>query len=96
MTPNVEKVPYHHPADEYFDSLVDYLRHLVDRHGFKETPELWRSGRDIFDKLHAHNHGLGTCPNCGQPIIDHDSQERKACHDAVSGYGRLPNDGSES
>lgn len=29
-----------------------------------------------------------TCPNCGEPIIDHDSEQRKRCHDAVSGYRR--------
>jgi hypothetical protein len=48
---------YSHPADQYFDSLVDYLRHLVDMHGIEETPELWRSGRDRFDLLHAEAHG---------------------------------------
>lgn len=30
----------------------------------------------------------GICPNCGEPIIDHDSDERKTCHDAVSGFRR--------
>ncbi|HZQ33708.1 MAG TPA: hypothetical protein VFB19_18500 [Mycobacterium sp.] len=45
-----------HEADEYFVSLVDYLRHLVDRHGVEETPELWRSGRDTFDAFHATAH----------------------------------------
>lgn len=32
--------------------------------------------------------GSGICPNCQRPIIDHDDAERKACHDAVSGYRR--------
>jgi hypothetical protein len=30
----------------------------------------------------------GICPNCGRDIYDHDATERKACHDAVSGYRR--------
>lgn len=30
----------------------------------------------------------GICPNCDRPIIDHDAQERKECHDAVSGFRR--------
>jgi len=37
---------------------------------------------------HARRYPPGICPNCGEPIIDHDSQERKRCHDAVSGYRR--------
>lgn len=48
--------PYHHPADEHFVSLVDFLRHLVDRHGIEETPELWSSGRIQFDGLHEEAH----------------------------------------
>lgn len=49
-----------HPADQHFVWLADYLRHLVDAHGIEETPELWRSGRDAFDALHAAAHGLGS------------------------------------
>lgn len=52
------KTPYSHPADQHFEFLVDYLRHLVDDHFIEETPELWRSGRDTFDRLHAEVHGL--------------------------------------
>lgn len=48
---------YSHEPDEWFDSLVDLLRHLVDVHGVEETPELWRSGRERFDQLHAEAHG---------------------------------------
>ena len=53
--------PYSHAADAWFESLVDYLRHLVDDHAIEETPELWRSGRDRFDALHeaAHSEGQG-------------------------------------
>lgn len=50
------KIPYHHAADDYFVSLVDYLRHLVDVHDVEETPELWRSGREQFDAIHAELH----------------------------------------
>ena len=50
------RVPFSHPPDEHFQSLVDYLRHLVDSHGIEETPELWRSGRDRFDELHTEAH----------------------------------------
>lgn len=39
-----------------FESLVDYLRHLVDDHGIAETQRLWASGRDRFDALHADAH----------------------------------------
>lgn len=49
---------YSHPADQHFEFLVDYLRHLVDVHGIEETPELWRSGRERFDALHAEAHGV--------------------------------------
>lgn len=48
--------PYLHEADEHFEWLGDYLRHLVDVHDVEETPELWRSGRDRFDELHAQLH----------------------------------------
>jgi rubrerythrin len=30
----------------------------------------------------------GICPVCELPIIEHGNQERKQCHDAVSGYVR--------
>lgn len=50
------RVPYSHPADQHFEGLVDYLRHLVDVHGVEETPELWRSGREQFDALHSQLH----------------------------------------
>lgn len=53
------KTPYSHPADEHFVSLVDYLRHLVDRHGVEESADLWRSGRELFDALHATAHNDG-------------------------------------
>jgi hypothetical protein len=40
----------------------------------------------------ADNHDAipfpGICPICGRPIIDHDDDERKGCHDAASGYQR--------
>jgi predicted RNA-binding Zn-ribbon protein involved in translation (DUF1610 family) len=49
---------YSHPADEWFESLGSYLRHLVDVHGLKETPELWASGRDQFDTMHNHEHDV--------------------------------------
>lgn len=49
-------IKYSHPADEYFESLVEFLRHLVDVHGVEESPELWSSGRDRFDVLHAEGH----------------------------------------
>jgi predicted RNA-binding Zn-ribbon protein involved in translation (DUF1610 family) len=49
---------YSHPADEWFESLALYLRHLVDTHGLKETPDLWASGRDQFDVLHNHEHDV--------------------------------------
>lgn len=48
--------PYFHDPDEHFVSLVDYLHHLVEVHGLLETPELWRSGRDEFDRLHGESH----------------------------------------
>lgn len=48
--------PFSHPADEFFPSLVDYLRHLVDRHSVHESADLWRSGRDTFDGLHREAH----------------------------------------
>lgn len=50
------RAPFSHPADEHFEFLVAYLRHLVDDHGEEETPDLWRSGRDKFDALHAAYH----------------------------------------
>jgi hypothetical protein len=34
--------------------------------------------------------GSGICPECDKPIEDHDNDQRKACHDAVSGYRRKP------
>lgn len=43
-------------AEHRFDSLVTYLRHLVDDHGIAETAELWKSGREQFDALHAGAH----------------------------------------
>lgn len=57
--------PYSHPADQYFESLVDYLRHLVDYHDVEETPELWRSGRDAFDALHSAAHDFGVTQENG-------------------------------
>lgn len=45
-----------HPADQHFEWLTDYLRHLVDEHGEPETPELWRSGRDQLDRIHREAH----------------------------------------
>jgi hypothetical protein len=42
--------------EQRFDSLVDYLRHLVDDHGIEETDSLWKSGRDRFDDLHSKCH----------------------------------------
>lgn len=51
------KTPYSHPADQHFEWLQDYLRHLVDEHGIEETPELWRLGRTHFDEMHADAHG---------------------------------------
>jgi hypothetical protein len=56
MSENLTKIPYSHPADQHFEWLADYLRHLVDVHGVDETPELWRSGRDQFDQIHAALH----------------------------------------
>lgn len=32
--------------------------------------------------------GSGICPYCLIPISEHDAQERKVCHDALSGYQR--------
>ena len=32
--------------------------------------------------------GTAICPVCDLPIIEHDDQERKRCHDACSGYIR--------
>jgi hypothetical protein len=51
-------IPYHHAPDQHFEYLVDYLRHLVDFHDVEETPELWRSGREQFDAIHAELHGV--------------------------------------
>jgi DNA-directed RNA polymerase subunit RPC12/RpoP len=31
---------------------------------------------------------VGVCPNCGGRIAAHSRAERKACHDALSGYTR--------
>jgi hypothetical protein len=30
----------------------------------------------------------GICPNCKRPIVEHDADDRKRCHDALSGYRR--------
>jgi hypothetical protein len=51
---------FSHPADQHFTWLADYLRHLVDEHGIEETRDLWRSGRERFDALHAEAHGVTT------------------------------------
>lgn len=32
--------------------------------------------------------GTGICPNCKVPISLHGPNERKHCHDALSGYRR--------
>lgn len=52
-------------------------------------------GREDWFKLTGHlyevwwaNDRVGQCPQCGKPIVDHDSAERKRCHDALSGYDR--------
>jgi hypothetical protein len=29
-----------------------------------------------------------TCPYCGREIVKHDDEQRKTCHDALSGYVR--------
>lgn len=53
---SAQRPAFSHPADQHFEWLADYLWHLVDVHGIEETPELWRSGRDEFDRLHAEAH----------------------------------------
>ena len=44
----------------------------------------------VRDSYAAVKRGTGFCPACDKPIIDHDPDERKRCHDTVSGYQRPP------
>lgn len=40
------------------------------------------------ERKRSDRHTEPTCPSCGAPIEDHDSAQRKPCHDAASGFDR--------
>lgn len=59
--------------EELRDGGVTDLRHF--------TPIGWQWNGEM-------HYFKGICPNCERPIAGHDGDDRKLCHDALSGFDR--------
>jgi hypothetical protein len=44
----------------------------------------------LLERAAAGGEAAAACPVCSRPIVEHSSEERKACHDACSGFQRSP------